>query len=195
MRWIYKLPLRLRSLFRKQRVENELNDELRFHLEKLIEEIIAKGMSAEEARYAALREFGGIEQMKEECRDSWGVRIVSELGQDIRYGVRQLRRNPGFTAIAVLTLALGIGANAAIFSVVDAVLLRPLPYPHPDQLVLIFDVPLKQSDALSGISYRDFMEIRQQNRMFSEMAGNSFHDLTLTGAGEPSIVNAGDVTP
>src|SRR5690242_3175765 len=178
MRWIYKLPLRLRSLFRKQRVESELSDELRFHLGKLMEGNVANGMSAEEARYAALREFGGMEQMKQECRDSWGVRIVSELGQDIRYGLRQLRRNPGFTAVGILTLALGTGANTAIISVVDAVLLRPLPYPHPDQLILIFDVPLKRPDALSRISYRDFMEIRQQNRMFSQMAGNSFHDLT-----------------
>src|SRR5574338_1449044 len=137
MRWIYKLPLRLRSLFSKQRVENELNDELRFHLEKLIEENLAKGMTPEEARYAALREFGGMEQMKEECRDSWGVRIVSELGQDIRYGLRQLRRNPGFTAIAVLTLGIGIGVNTGIFSLAEAVLFPPFAGAHPSRLATI----------------------------------------------------------
>jgi putative ABC transport system permease protein len=115
--------------------------------------------------------------------------------QDARYGARMLRKNPGFTAVAVLTLALGIGANTAIFSIVDAVLLRSLPYPDPNQLVLMFEVPLQQPDALSGISYRDFTEYREQNRVFSEMAGNSFHDLTLTGAGEPSIVNTAAVTP
>src|ERR1700733_11498754 len=115
--------------------------------------------------------------------------------QDARYGARMLRKNPGFTAVAVLTLALGIGANIAIFSIVDAVLLRSLPYPDPNQLVLMFEVPLQQPDALSGISYRDFTEYREQNRVFSEMAGNSFHDLTLTGAGEPSIVNTAAVTP
>ena len=115
--------------------------------------------------------------------------------QDARYGARMLRKNPGFTLVAVLTLALGIGANTAIFSIVDAVLLRSLPYPDPNQLVLMFDVPLQQPDALSGISYRDFTECREQNRVFSEMAGNSFHDLTLTGAGEPSIVNTAAVTP
>jgi putative ABC transport system permease protein len=115
--------------------------------------------------------------------------------QDARYGARMLRKNPGFTLVAVLTLALGIGANTAIFSIVDAVLLRSLPYPDPDQLVLMFDVPLQQPDALSGLSYRDFIECREQNRVFSEMAGNSFHDLTLTGAGEPSIVNTAAVTP
>src|SRR5581483_5886688 len=92
-------------------------------------------------------------------------------------------------------LALGIGANTAIFSIVDAVLLGSLPYPDSKQLVLMFNVPLKRPDALSGISYRDFIEYRNQNRMFSEIAGNTFHDLTLTGAGEPSIVNTADVTP
>jgi len=106
-----------------------------------------------------------------------------------------LRKNPSFTLVAVLTLALGIGANTAIFSIVDAVLLRSFPYPDPDQLVLMFDVPLQQPDALSGFSYRDFTECREQNHVFSEMAGNSFHDLTLTGAGEPSIVNTATVTP
>ena len=105
-----------------------------------------------------------------------------------------LRKTPGFTAVAVLTLALGIGANSAIFSIVDAVLLRSLPYPDPNQLVLMFNVPLKEPDALSSISYRDFTECREQNRVLSDMAGNAFHDLTLTGAGEPSIVNTADVT-
>jgi putative ABC transport system permease protein len=120
---------------------------------------------------------------------------MNTLLQDIRYGSRLLFKSPGFTAVAVLTLALGIGANTAIFSIVNAVLLQTFPYPHPNQLVLIFGVPLNQPDALSSISYRDFTQCREQNRVFSEMAGNSFHDLTLTGAGEPSIVNTADVTP
>jgi putative ABC transport system permease protein len=120
---------------------------------------------------------------------------MGRLIQDLRYALRMLRKSPGFTAVGVLTLALGIGANTAIFSIVDAVLLRAFPYPNAGQLVLVFNVPLKQLDALSALSYRDFQECREQNRVFSEMAGNAFHDLTLTGAGEPSVVNTADVTP
>ncbi len=120
---------------------------------------------------------------------------IQDFAQDLRYGLRILRQSPAFTAGAVITLALGIGATTAIFSIVDAVLLRSLPYRDPNQLVLMFDVPTDRPDALSSISYRDFTECRAQNRVFSQMAGNAFHDLTLTGAGEPAIVNTADVTP
>ena len=143
----------------------------------------------------ALREFGPVEQIKEECRDTRRVSWIQDFVQDLRYGVRMLRQSPAFTAVAVVTLALGIGANTAIFSIVDAVLLRSLPYRDPNQLVLMFDVPLDRPDALSAISYRDFTECRAQNHVFSQMAGNAFHDLTLTRAGEPAIVNTADVTP
>ena len=120
---------------------------------------------------------------------------MTGFAQDLRYALRQLSKSPGFTAVAVITLALGIGASTAIFSIVHAVFLQAFGYPDPDQLVLIFNVPTNQPDALSGLRYRDFTEVREQNLAFSEMAGNAFHDLTLTGAGEPSIVNTADVTP
>jgi predicted permease len=194
MRWIYKLPLRLRSLFRKMRVEQDLNEELRFHLEKLIEENVAKGMTAEEARYAALREFGGVEQLKEECRDSWGVRMINELAQDSRYGLRQLRRNPGFTIVAILTLAIGIGASTAIFTVVDAVLLKPLPYKDPQRLVLVRErIPhiLPEPVALPA---PDVVTFERQSHVFSAIGAFRNQQRDLTGGGTPERINVARVT-
>ncbi|HTT64144.1 MAG TPA: ABC transporter permease [Bryobacteraceae bacterium] len=195
MRIIRIIKRRAHSLLHGSSADAELQREIEIHVQQLTHEAMAAGMAEVEARAMALREFGPIDQIKEKCRETRRVNWIQDFVHDLRYGLRMLRESPGFTAVAVLTLALGIGANTAIFSIVDAVLLRSLPYAEPDQLVLMFDVPLKQPDALSAISYRDFSECRDQNRVFSEMAGNAFHDLTLTGAGEPSIVNTADVTP
>src|SRR6266540_5230570 len=113
---------RITSLLRSGRLDREMNEELGFHLERHIEDNIKKGMAPREARLAALRAFGGVEQIKEQCRDARTIRFVEDLSQDVRYGVRILLKNPGFTTVAVLTLALGIGANTAIFSLIHAVM-------------------------------------------------------------------------
>lgn len=195
MRILRVIRRRIHSLLHYSGCDADLQHEIEIHIQQLTKEAIAAGMTETEARAKALREFGPIEQTKEMCRETRRVSWIQDLTQDFRYGVRMLRESPGFSAVALLTLALGIGANTAIFSIVDAVLLRSFPYPDPNQLVVLFNVPLKQQDALSSISYRDFTHLREQNGAFSEMAGNTFHDLTLTGAGEPFIVNTADVTP
>ena len=195
MRIVRIVKQRLRALLDHSRSNAELRSEMEMHIQQLTNEAVAAGMPPAEARALALREFGPVALIEEECRETRRVRWIQDLARDLLYAWRMLRLSPGFTAVAVVTLALGIGANSAVFSIVDAVLLRALPYPNPDQLVLLFQAPAKRPDALSTLSYRDFLECRSQNRVFSGMAGNAFHDLTLTGAGEPFLVNAAAVTP
>src|SRR5215813_3156289 len=179
-----RLRLRLRAIFFKSKMEEELDEEVRFHLEREIEKNIARGMSPEEARYAALRSFGGVERVKEESRDVRGARLLEEVWQDLSYGARTLRRSPGFTAVATLSLALGIGANTAIFSVLYAVMLRPLPYRDPNHLVLIFSKG--SEDPKEPVLLDDFAVLKSQSQSFESMAifykNTGFSRVNLTGA-------------
>src|SRR5439155_15974963 len=133
--WLFTIPLRLRSLFRSKQVEQELNDELQFHLERKIEEGIARGLSPDEARYAAMRAMDGLEQRKEEMRDMQRLRWLTDFVADVHYAIRSLRRTPGLTAFVVITIALGIGMTSTPFSMLDALIFRPYPVPHPGDVV------------------------------------------------------------
>ena len=184
--WIKK---RWRALFRKEELERELEDELRYHLEREAALNRRTGMNADDADYSALKSFGPIQRSKEECRDARGVRLIEEFLQDLRYGKRLLAKNPGVSVIAIVTLALGIGANTAIFSVVNAFLLRPLPYGDPDRLVM---VDSQQHNQSIGVSFADYEDWRKQNNVFEELAffnlrwnanlefGNETETLSLT---------------
>jgi len=169
-RWLRRWQRRWRALRRKDEVERELDDELRFHIERETERNVARGMSADDARRAALVRFGGVTRTKQECRDARGVRFAEEVLQDVRYGARMMRKTPGLTLIAVLTLALGIGANSAIFSVVNAVLLRPLGHPEPDRLVRVSLQNLETVEPNNPLGAADFMAIRDRNRTLAGVA-------------------------
>ena len=192
-----KLRLRIRALLFKSRMEDELDEELQFHLAKEIEQNLARGMGHEEARLTALRSFGGVESVKEESRDVRGVRVVEELWQDLRYGSRVLLRQPGFAAVAIITLALGIGANTAIFSVINGILLKPLPYPEADRLVKIYGSFVALNANNARLSVPEYIDFRQLTETFaaSGVFDNGSANLAQLEAGEPERVERANVTP
>jgi predicted permease len=185
---------RIRNFFRKDRLDQDFDLELRSHLELHIADSLHAGMTEEAARREALLKLGGIEQIKENHRDSRGIPFLETLLRDIRYGLRMLYKNPGFTGAAVITLALGIGANAAIFSFVNAALLRPLPYPSPQELVVLgeFRGPLEAPGR--SVSLPDFRDWQSSAKTFESFAGFSRDRLTVSGSGNPESLDVARTT-
>jgi putative ABC transport system permease protein len=181
---------RIRELFRNRQRDADLDDELAAHLDLLAEENIRRGMAPDEARYAARREFGGVEQIKETYRDRRGLPMLETFLQDLRFGARMLRKNPGFTAVAVLTLALGIGATTSIFSVVNTLLLRPLPFPDPTRLVILQEAIPKIVPGKLSVSAPDVPDFRRLNHVFEDLGAFSSNSMDLSGTGAPERVAA-----
>jgi predicted permease len=188
-----KLFHRLRAGLRRRNIESEMDRELRFHLEMETAENIRRGMSAEEARREALLSFGGVERTKEEYRDIARFRWLEEFWQDLRYGARMLRKTPGFTAAAALTLALGVGANTAVFSVVYATLLKPLPYPEAERIYAA-EIRLPERGLSFAGRIQDYLEWRKANSSFSAVAALQPGGWNLTGNGEPERIGGAQVS-
>ena len=169
MRTLAKIRLRLRSLLQRRRVDRELDDELQDYLERQIEYLMAQGMSRSEARFAALRELGPVELSKEECRDARGLALIDSIRQDLSYALRALRKTPGFTAVAIFSLAIAIGANTTIFTLVNSILLTPLPYPGSDRIVVFHEHKLNSTEPLH-VHPVNFVEWRTHARSFETLA-------------------------
>jgi putative ABC transport system permease protein len=195
--WFYTIPLRLRSLFRRRQVEQELDEELRYHIDRQIDEHIAKGMTMKEARYAASRALGGIEQRKEECRDMRRVNYIDDLLRDLRYAGRNLRRNRGFATLTILIMALGIGANTAVFSIINAVLLRPLSYRDPGRIVTLSNASNNpEATALSRqVSIPNFEDWQAQSASFEAMAYYGSRERAVILGSTPEYARVTDVSP
>ena len=168
-----RVLLKLRTLFRGAEVDRELDEELRYHIDRKTEQLMTQGMAPADARYAALRAFGGVELRKDVCRDArgpWAWIWIARLVQDVRHGARMLLKNPGFTAIAVLSIAIGVGANAAMFSIADGLILRPLAVPDPGGVVVVGTTRPTGAVRYGGISYPDYVDLRDRVRSFAGLA-------------------------
>src|SRR5260370_8954424 len=188
-RWWDVLRMRFRSLAKRQRLETELDKELRYHIERQTEENIAAGMNAREAREAASRMLGGVSQIEEECRDMRQTRYLENFLQDLRYAVPMLGKSPAFTVVIVLTLALSIGANSAIFSVIEGVLLKPLPYPQAERIARVFYRSMPY--AKFPVNPWDFLDFRARNRSFENFAMYTHADVQLSGTGSDPVKLSG----
>jgi putative ABC transport system permease protein len=191
-----KIAPKIRSwlgfVLRRARVESEMSEEFRCHLQLRADDLERQGLTRTQAERQARIEFGGLERYTEECREALAGRLLRELWGDMRYGLRQLRRNPGFTAVALATLTLGIGANTAIFSAVDAVLLRPLPFPHPEQLVAVRE-SFRQFPSAS-VSYPDYLDWVADNHSFAALSAYRGASGVVTHAGPPAVISGQECT-
>lgn len=177
------LLIRLRALFRRGAVEKELDDELRFHFDQQVDKLLQSGLTLLEAQRHARLLMGGTEQIKEECRDARGVRFLETMAQDVRYGLRTLRKSPGFTTIAILTLALGIGVNTALFTIVNGVLLSPLPYLQPERLVSLWERNIIDDTNYNVVSGGIFADWQREAKSFEQMALVGEDSANLSGDG------------
>src|SRR5947207_1285556 len=179
MTWWRKLHLRLRALFQKRKLDAEMDDEMSSHIAMQTQENIEAGMKAEEARYAALRQFGWVESIKETCREQRGVSWIEHLIQDIRYGLRMLRKNPESSLLAVLILALGIGGTAAVFSIVDKAILNPIPGKAEDKLIALQEVEVPRLGPM-GVSPLLFAELASHTNTFASLEAMAHYSTALT---------------
>jgi predicted permease len=193
-RLLHVLTMRVRALFRSRALDDDLDDELRWHVEHLVDANIERGMSREAARRAALVAMGGVQQLKEQCREVRGIDLLEQFVQDLRYAVRSLRHAPAFTVAAIGTLTLGIGASVAVFAVVNGVLLRPLQLPEPDRLYLVAMSPRNAFVNQPVLSDHNYVALRDRNRTFASLATFSTFPGNLVGAGDPVVIKAGNVT-
>jgi hypothetical protein len=187
MNWLRELARRLNMLLHRRQFDADLEEEIRLHLELRQEEQLQSGMTSDDARAAARRRFGNTTYLQEESHIAWGWEWFENLAEDVRYGARMLRKSPGFTAIALLTIALGIGATTAIFSVVDAALLHPLPYRQPEQLVSIQDDLPGAGARDVGMSEPEWQNL-QRSGIFEYVSPTWFDENNLTGSSQPARV-------
>jgi predicted permease len=193
--WIRRLARRLRGWISPASVDADFQRELETHLQMLVDDNVRRGMSADAALRAARVRLGGVTQLTETNRDLNGLPALESVVQDARFALRVLRKNPVFAGVAVTTLAISIGANTAMFSVVYSVLLKPLPYPESDRLYNVFQVKPDDRIMGTGWSYANFTDLLRQNEVFTDLAGSQRHQLTLTGRGDPAVVDTSVVTP
>ena len=184
-----------KSLFRKRAIDEQLDSELRFHFEKLVDENIAAGMAAQEARRQAMLEFGGHEQIKEDLRDVHRVSVIESTLANLKFAIRLIRKSPSFSIAVILTLALGIGANSAVFSAIDAIILRPLPFPNSDQLMRIDQYDTKGKSPQPFVAPVRLEDWNRMNSTFQAITGYYTEDASETSGALPEKVSQAWVAP